>query len=145
MPGPCLPDPGGVVETRGGDPLAVRTESHVANAFAVTSKSAELFTLRHIPEHRGVVVERTGEHGPVGAEGESLGTPMVAEHDPRFVRGDRPQHDVGVLQASEPSPVGAQGEGGVLEPVKEGAAGRIVDRDSGAIGPGHRDPLSVGA
>src|SRR5262249_635471 len=57
----------------------------------------------------------------------------------------RKQYDIGVLLGGEPPPVGAKGEGGVLEPVQEGATGRVVDRDSGAASPGHRDPSPVGA
>src|SRR5579883_176514 len=60
LPSPCLPDPGGVVEAPRGDPLAVRTEGHVENPFAVTPKPAELLALRHVPEDRGVVEERGG-------------------------------------------------------------------------------------
>src|SRR5205809_743075 len=57
LSGPCCPYPDGVVETSSGDPLAVRTESHVEDPFAMAPKSAEAFPLRHVPEYRGVVKE----------------------------------------------------------------------------------------
>ena len=55
-----------------------------ADPFAVAPKGAELFPPGHVPEHRGVVGERSGEQGPIGAEGERGGPAVAANHNPRF-------------------------------------------------------------
>ena len=57
--------------------------------------------------------------GSVGTEVESEDPVVVAKHDLGLCSADRMQHDVGELGASEPSSVGAQGEGRGIKPLQE--------------------------
>lgn len=144
LPGLGVPDPGGIVAAHGGDGPAVRAERNVVHDAAVTAEGAEVLTLRHAPERRGAVTGCGREHRCVGAEGEGADPTQAAELDPGSARAERLQHDDPPLRPGEPTTVGAQGEGRVLECAGEGAGDRVVDGDTGGLGPPHGDPVPGG-
>ena len=139
--GPRFPDPGGVIEAPGGDPFAVRAERHVENDSPVTQERAEWLALRQIPEHSSVWSSHaTASLAPSGLKANAIARSLLAaKDDPGLTRGDRQQHDVGVLHGGKPAPVRTEGERRVLE-TGRGAApvAEIVDRDPAAIGPVRR-------